>query len=101
MSLAEKNPAHANQPFSIAMLTEKDPPPFPTLAEFRNHYDVQSYRPSPPSGVVPKRRRFVCQRIPFIIEAAARMMVTPGFSTIRRLLNLTNEDLISADGPGK
>ncbi len=38
---------------------------------------------------------------PFIIEAAARMMATPGFSTIRCLLNLANEDLISAGESGE
>jgi hypothetical protein len=38
---------------------------------------------------------------PFIIEAAARMMATQGFSTLRYLLNLANEELIDAGEGGE
>jgi hypothetical protein len=54
--------------------------------------------------VVPKHRHFVVSGSPsepFLIEAAAHMMATPGFSTIRCLLNFANEGLLNAGESGE
>ncbi len=54
--------------------------------------------------VVPNHRTFVVSGSPsepFIIEAAARMMATPEFSSISCLLNFANEELIDAGESGE
>jgi len=54
--------------------------------------------------VVPKHGHFVVSGSPsepFLIEAAAHMMATPGFSTIRCLLNFANEGFLNAGESGE
>src|SRR6266571_5157945 len=49
--------------------------------------------------VVPKHRRFIVSGSPsepFLVEAAAHMMATPGFSTINCLRNFTDDELLDA-----
>ena len=49
--------------------------------------------------VVPIHRKFLFSGSPsepFLVEAAARLMATSGFSTISCLLNFINEDLVDA-----
>ena len=53
--------------------------------------------------IVPQHRKFIVNGSPsepFLVEAAAHMMATPGFSTIGCLLNLTNEELLYAGESG-
>ena len=108
LSLAEEKLAHAKKPFSLTTLRNNETA-FALLSRriFLHFRPLRSSTTTMASNlvarhlqvaeVVPIHRRFIISESPsepFIIEAAARMMATPGFTGISCLLNFTNEELI-------
>jgi hypothetical protein len=114
LTLAKEKLAHAKLPHSVETLTNNQTafallarrvPSFSTFAEFFNHHVVNLIaRHLQVAFVVPKHRHFIVSGSPsepFLIEAAAHMMATPGFSTIHCLLNFANEGLLNAGESGE
>jgi hypothetical protein len=113
--LAQEKLAHAKRPFAVDALMSKQTA-FALLARriLLHFRPLQSSTTTMASNlvarhlqvayVVPTHRRFLVSGSPsepFLVEAAARMMATPGFSTIDCLLRFTNEELLDPGESGE
>ena len=110
LSLAQEKLAHSRLPFSVETLTDKQTAFALLSRRILLHFrSLQSASATMGSNliarhlqvafVVPKHRQFVVSGSPsepFLIEAAAEMMATTGFSAIHSLLNFANEGLLNA-----
>ncbi|KAF9011504.1 hypothetical protein BDZ89DRAFT_1077772 [Hymenopellis radicata] len=115
LSLAQEKLAHAKRPFAVNDLMGKQTA-FALLARriLLHFRPLQSSTTTMASNlvarhlqvayVVPTHRTFILSGSPsepFLVEAAARMMATPGFNTIDCLLQFTNEELLDPGESGE
>ena len=115
LDLAQEKLAHAKRPFAVDALMG-DQTAFALLARriLLHFRPLQSSTTTMASNlvarhlqvayVVPTHRTFLVSGSPsepFLVEAAARMMETPGFSTIECLLRFTNEELLDPGESGE
>jgi hypothetical protein len=115
LGLAQEKLAHAKRPFTVDALMS-DQTAFALLARriLLHFRPLQSSTTTVASNlvarhlqvayVVPTHRTFLVSGSPsepFLVEAAARMMATPGFNTIDCLLRFTNEELLDPGESGE